>query len=109
MSQTTATIRELNDSFRKSGAGGKILITDGVGNLEEAMIYQILITVFDYDDFTESNDPYGEHDFGNFKIGGETIFWKIDYYDNDFKFGSENPANPEITERVLTIMLAEEY
>lgn len=36
-------------------------------------------------------------------------FFKIDYYDLNYEFMSKNPANPDITNRVLSIMLAEEY
>jgi len=61
------------------------------------------------DAFTPDNDPYGAHDFGSLDIDGTTIFWKIDLYDNDLKFGSPNPEDPSVTTRVLTILLAEEY
>jgi hypothetical protein len=27
------------------------------------------------------NDPCGEHDFGAVHIEGETVFWKIDWYE----------------------------
>jgi Protein of unknown function (DUF3768) len=57
--------------------------------------------------------PYGEHDFGAFTFDHEgeslRIFWKIDYYAPDLLHGSEDPADPAQTIRVLTIMLAEEY
>ncbi len=62
-----------------------------------------------FNDFTEENDPYNEHDFGSFYYKGEQIYWKIDYYDKNYRFYSENPCNPNITNRVMTIMLAEEY
>jgi hypothetical protein len=32
----------------------------------------------DFAAFTEKNDPHFEHDFGNFELDGETLFWKID-------------------------------
>ena len=55
------------------------------------------------------NDPHREHDFGSFEIEGETYFFKIDYYALDMIGGSEDPADPEKTTRVLTIMRADEY
>ena len=55
------------------------------------------------------NDPHGEHDFGSFEIDDRKVFWKIDCYDAAMEFGSEDPADPSKTTRVLTIMLASEY
>ena len=40
---------------------------------------------------------------------GETIFFKIDYYDRTLTCHSPDPADPAVTERVITIMLADEY
>ena len=57
----------------------------------------------------DTHDPEGEHDFGAFEHGGARFFWKIDYYTPDMEHGSEDPADPSQTLRVLTIMLAEEY
>ncbi len=44
-----------------------------------------------FSDFTEENDPHGEHDFGSFEVAGRKFFWKIDYYDAAMEFGSEDP------------------
>jgi hypothetical protein len=55
------------------------------------------------------NDPYEEHDFGSFEAEGEKIFFKIDYYDRTLTHHSPDPADPAVTERVITIMLADEY
>ncbi len=55
--------------------------------------------------FTEDNDPYGEHDFGGVELEEQTVYWKIDYYDQSLEGLSPAPANPELTVRVLTIML----
>ena len=62
-----------------------------------------------FDEFNESNDPHGEHDFGSVEQAEEQIFFKIDYYDPDLNFHSEDPSDPEKTVRVMTIMLAHEY
>ncbi len=37
------------------------------------------------------------------------IFFKIDYYDKQGAFHSSDPSDPAVTQRVITIMLAEEY
>jgi hypothetical protein len=42
-------------------------------------------------------------------VASEALFWKIDYYDQSMQGLSPNPAKPELTVRVLTIMLASEY
>ena len=55
------------------------------------------------------NDPHQEHDFGSFEAEGHTIFFKIDYYDKQLQMHSPDPSNPAVTQRVITIMLAEEY
>jgi Protein of unknown function (DUF3768) len=55
------------------------------------------------------NDPYGEHDFGVVEFDGQKIFFKIDYFDKTLTYGSPDPADPTVTERVITIMLADEY
>ena len=59
--------------------------------------------------FTPDNDPYQEHDFGKLKVNGQDILWKIDYYDRDCRYGSQNPSDLTQTHRVLTVMLANEY
>ena len=40
---------------------------------------------------------------------GERFFFKIDYYAPDMRHGSDDPADPARTRRVLTIGLAADY
>lgn len=105
----TSKIRELNDKFRATGQGGKTYITAGISALSELEQATIAYKVRHYSSFTEENDPHGEHDFGSFRSDGQKIFWKIDYYDKSMEAGSENPADPSQTTRVLTVLLASEY
>ena len=69
----------------------------------------VLRAVQAFNTFTPDNDPYGEHDFGRVEVGDCFVFWKIDYYDETLRYSSEDPADPALTVRVLTIMLTEEY
>jgi hypothetical protein len=103
-------IAALNDKFRKGlPAGGRVFMTAGVNAKGSEFVSKALAKVIAFNVFTEDNDPHQEHDFGGFELDGETLFWKIDYYDLKGEFGSEDPADPKQTMRVLTIMLASEY
>ena len=104
-----ARIRELNDAFRSSFIGGRIMITDGVVALGPTAPHHVAHAVRTYAAFDAGNDPYDEHDFGAVEVPGERLFWKIDYYDHRFEYGSPDPSLPALTGRTLTIMLASEY
>lgn len=105
----TTTIRQLNDQLRQSLRGGLVVMTAGVRALSEARQLEVLAAVANFDQFDPDNDPYGEHDFGAVEVGGDRLFWKVDYYDQALTNHSPDPADPSVTKRVLTIMLAEEY
>jgi hypothetical protein len=104
-----SSIAKMNDLFRGTFIGGKVVMTQGVAALPEALRAEVLTAVREFTAFTEDNDPHGEHDFGSFTVGGEEFFFKIDYYDPTMTYGSTNPADPKVTIRVLTIMLVSEY
>ena len=106
---STERIRELNDAFRKSFSGGKVVMTASISALPEMVRANALLEVTRFDRFTEDNDPHGEHDFGSFELVGRKFFFKIDYFDASMEFGSEDPSDPTKTTRVLTLMLAEDY
>jgi hypothetical protein len=108
--QTTADrVRVLNDNFRSTFVGGRVLMTQGVDALRIDTKARVILAVQRFDEFCPDNDPHREHDFGSFEIDGETYFFKVDYYALDMDGGSEDPADPEKTTRVLTIMRADEY
>lgn len=102
-------IRRLNDGFRRSFMGGRVFLTEGIRALEDEQVRAILRQVRTFDAFTPDNDPYQEHDFGAFDEGGTRVFWKIEYFDAEMEGASPDPADPEATTRVMTIMLAEEW
>ena len=102
-------IRVLNDFFRSTFMGGEIVITAAVEDLPLHVKSRLFLAVQMFPAFTPDDDPFAEHDFGSFELNGEKFFWKIDYYDQDGINGSEDPADPNKTKRVLTIMFADEY
>ncbi len=116
-------IAQLNDKARQAmGLACRAVATVGFRALpsaEQSVVRELIET---YDAFTPDNDPYGERDFGAIhqasdgswttarpKEALQKVLWKIDYYDPSLQWGSEDPTNPAVTRRVLTIMLAEEY
>jgi Protein of unknown function (DUF3768) len=121
--ERAAQIARLNDRARQAiGIACVAVATEGFRALAASDQSRVRELVETFDAFTADNDPYGERDFGAIyqDCDGrwtttrptkpiETIFWKIDAYDRDSRFGSEDPANPAVTRRVLTIMLACEY
>jgi hypothetical protein len=109
MTTKTEAIRILNDRLRQDLNTGNAVITAGVAALGAGAVARIVKTIAVYDDFCHANDPYEEHDLGSFEADGHVIFFKIDYYDNRFSVRSPDPGDPSVTERVITIMLADEY
>lgn len=88
-------IRALNDDLRRHLYNGGVLMTPGIAALGEEAIGRLANAIASFDDFLHRD--------------GAAIIFKIDYYDKDRSFHSPDPADPNLTERVITIMLAEEY
>ena len=109
MTSKTEAIRTLNDELRQNLSAGTALITAGVAAMGAEAVARIVKTIAVYDDFCHANDPHEEHDFGSFEVDGHKLFFKIDYYDKSRCCHSPDPSDPSVTERVITIMLAEEY
>lgn len=111
MTMKAPEIAALNDLFRTgiNPTLGHWLITQGIQAFSLCGQFSIMQKVRAFADFTEDNNPHGERDFGAFDHAGQQVFWKIDYYNRAMDGGSEDPADPSLTRRVLTIMLASEY
>jgi hypothetical protein len=104
-----ARIRGQNDAFRKTLRNGRLLVTNGVMEMTGGRAGDLIRAIADYEDFNSNNDPHGEHDFGQLSWQGESIFWKIDYYDKGMTFDSSVSTNRDMTARVMTVMMALEY
>ena len=121
MSQDKRIIAKLNDEFRRTAmqaALGQISpaavqglchATQAVAALLPQDQRAIFEQIRDFNEFTPENDPWKEHDFGIVKHTGESYYFKIDYYDKNLKYGSEDPADPARTTRVITVMHRYDY
>ncbi len=106
----TARIRRLNDALRTGqSADGIVVATSGVQSRGADFLERAMTSLRSFSEFIEDNDPYGEHDFGAVDVDGEKLFFKVDYFDLAMTAHSPDPADPTVTKRVLTIMLASEY
>ena len=107
--EKTLKIQVLNDRFRQTFNGGKVLMTSGVSELPLSEQITLMNLVRTFNEFNGNNDPYGEHDFGKIDLNGTAYFWKIDYYDADLLGHSPDPTDETVTRRLLTVMRADEY
>ena len=104
------SITELNDRFRRGDRTlGQYTMTSGVQALSPELQLQLIRVVQQFDSFTPDNDPYAEHDFGKVTLDGEDYFFKIDYYDPTLTRHSDDPASPNATRRVMTLLRSDEY
>lgn len=102
-------IARLNDQLRKTLRGGHVMVTRGVQSLPGFTASELIGAIAAYDKFDVDNDPHGERDFGDLQLFGASMLWKIDYYDRQIRFASSDPADARLTQRVLTVMLENEY
>ena len=105
---SAAALAAKNDELRKCLPNPlpfphRAILTDKIAGLPEEKIQGVLLMIREYNDFSESNDPHSEHDFGEFDFEGQKIFWKFDYYNKDMEHFEANGR------RVLMVMFAHEY
>lgn len=110
---TKEQIAKANDLLRQTmirSPRHKVILSEGVAMLQEIkpLDFQLLIgKVIGFEDFTEANDPHGEHDFGKVIVGNTSFYFKIDYYDDKFEYGADPTKGP--VNRIITIMESSEY
>jgi hypothetical protein len=102
-------VYRLNNLLRTTFRGGEVVITPGILALASTLRASIMRQVQEFDTWTPANDPNSEHDSGSFGANGHYVLWKMDYYNQDMSARSVDPADPNVTTRVLTVMLAEEF
>jgi len=105
-----------NNRFREQVLNGnpghhRLVATQGVHSLGTIAVQEILelVLLFPDSSFRESFEPFGDRDFVIVSYLGIKVWAKIDSFDLNMKFMSENPADDSRTVRVLTLMLPDEY
>jgi hypothetical protein len=101
--------RDLNDQLRRTGWGGRVLVTQALLQQGETFLDRAIVALQTFGGFTAANDPYDEHDFGAFVVEDQSLFFKIDYYAPSMMAGSEDPSDPALCVRILTLMLSSDY
>ncbi|MER9141830.1 DUF3768 domain-containing protein [Mesorhizobium sp. M0871] len=104
-----ARVRTLNDQLRRTGVGGRVVLTAGIAALSAEDLAKVLQAIAAFEAFDKDNDPWGERDCALLYVGDKQVFFKIDYYDLALSNLSPDPADPAVTIRIMTVMLAEEY
>lgn len=107
-------IARLNDIFRASilkpdqqSKLGHFFCTASIMSLPMNDVKCIVEKVALFNDFNESNDPYGEHDFGSFSFKDKKVYWKIDYENPSVEYNAQDSSNDP--NRILTILFSHEY
>ena len=90
-----------NDNFRKHLSQGTLVLTQGIRSNTKEDLEAIITKVRTFDSVAAQ--------FGAFDHKGKRIFWKIDYYNQEFLYLSPDVSNPKVTNKVMTVMYAEEY
>ena len=115
--EIAAVIAAQNDAFRRNIAmegetnvpDGRVVINNGVEEQGPAFVVEALRKIAAFDDFTDDCDPGGRHEMGAVEVGPLTVWFKIDNYDRDYRYGSDAPADPAQTRRVLTVLFPDEW
>ncbi len=107
--QRSAKIAQLNNKYRALFPNNLNILTAMIMVLSNDDRLALFEKVRSFNDFTQENDPFAEHDFGRFIYKEERYFWTIDYYDLKVESHSSDPSDPTITCRVLTLMHSSEY
>ncbi|MBO6727777.1 MAG: DUF3768 domain-containing protein [Rhizobiaceae bacterium] len=116
--ETARIVAAQNDAFRKAIGGetagtsvppGRVVMTRCVSERDPAFQSASIAAVVAYDDFDADCDPHGWHEMGVIEIEGETVWFKLDLYDENYEYGSSDPTDPRFTRRVLTLLFPFEY
>lgn len=109
-SRAKPSIANLNDELRVFHLGGTVVVSAMIDKLPDSTIKEVFDAIANFTDFNKDNDPYGEHDCAFVTVPAlvKRVMFKIDYFDQNMEWASEDPADPKKTTRVMTVCYPEE-
>lgn len=108
MSDDRKINRQLNDELRVHLLGGGVLLSPKVSAFNLPTLHRLIERLARYDSFSGATDPSGEHACGTFDFEGAIVIFKIDVEPCKPAAGSPS-SEPAAADRLMTVMLAEEY
>jgi hypothetical protein len=109
MQRSPSTIRELNDELRQHLLGGDIVISDKIAALGPKALARLTERLAQFDQFCPFTDPRRKHAFGALLFDGLLVVFRVDHHNLTSTGREPDPADSNSTQRVMTIMLADEY
>ena len=114
--ETAAIIAAQNDRFRRDIAfpgeidvpEGIVVVTKGIEDQGPVFKVQALRKIAAFSDFTVDSDPDGWHEKGVIEVQTLTVWFKIEFYDENYEVVSASPADPSRTRRVLTVLFPDD-
>ena len=102
-------IRTLNDAFRRTFVGGTVVITAGVEALPSTNAARSSRRCAPSTPSPTTTIPTANTTSARSTRAASAASGRSTMYDRETEMGSPDPADPSVTTRVLTIMLADEY
>lgn len=110
----TERIAQFNDAARYGrDRTARIVMTSGLlaefggDTVEDSMMAQARLMAALCHSAFALDSP--ERDCASMDMDGIKLLVKVDYYDTELASGSEDPANPAMTRRVVTLMRPADY
>ncbi|WP_299654258.1 DUF3768 domain-containing protein [uncultured Jannaschia sp.] len=88
---------------------GGLVISSAIRRVGLLFVLDCMKAVGEIEAFPAEADPCGFRDRGATCVAGRTVWFVIDHYDREMKFGSPAHDDPALTSRVLTILSPSDY
>ena len=102
-------IRLPDSGLKQTMEGGIAVISPGIAALGPSKVRRLFQTISIFDDFCAVKEPHLPGQFIPFDFDGTEIVFRIDYVYKGPPPRSPAQTDLQVTERIITINLAEEY